>query len=54
MKLAAIRSENSEVYISFNNSIQGKWAKVERMRHRCAHYFKRQDVTKHHIYRITR
>ena len=28
MKLAAIRSENIEVYISFNNSIQGNGQKL--------------------------
>ena len=30
-----------------------KWAKVERIRHRCTHYSKREDVTKHHICHIT-
>ena len=53
IKLAVIRSENISVYTSFNNSIH-RSGKVERTRHRCAHYFKRQDVTKHHICRMTR
>ena len=48
MKLTVIKSENIEVYISFDNFIQGNGKRL-RMRHRCAHCFKRQDVTKHPV-----
>ena len=48
MKLTVIKSENIEVYISFDNFIQGNGKRL-RMRHRCAHCFKRQDVIKHPV-----
>ena len=49
---AVIKFENIEVYISFDNFIQGNGKRLSEW-DRCAHFFKRQDVTKHPICHIT-
>ena len=54
MKLAVIKAgeKNRDLYLILL-LYPRKWANVEWIRHRCAHYFKRQVVTKYYICDIT-